>query len=500
MSSSQYYAIVNDVEALLAAQDQTCAGDTCPVARLSGCIIRMAGHDFMDYLPTAAPGQTGGSDGCVDFEDGDNAGLNECLAYGTNLGAIYSKYCSWLSLADFIVLAAEAVMILKSQCNPVYYDSTRVPPNCSTTDCSDLQYAVSYSVPFCSAGTLDRTYMAAHFKYGRVTSSTCSWALGRLPQPGNGCAANEETFVNRMGLTWEEVTAMMGVHTIGSASINASGYDGWWSDLVNSSYFNNNYYVSMLAKGWAPRLAVNGNPAKNQWTRVDNGQFSNTQMMLDTDLCLAFDLLNASTNSYTALLSATADCCAWVTTGALTGCRSGNYVAGAPMQCWDEVLPQDDHVCGTRGACCSARSVRGLPNCGSIVQPMQAPAWNLLSKQPSGSSFTSYDQVKLYAANSTRWYQDFLLVWEKATSIGQGTLKCVDDLCPSTSTTTTATRTATNTATHTATTATTTVAAPTTTATVTTAAKATAAAATTAQHQQLPQGPPQPPGPRGQQR
>jgi len=454
MTSSQYFAVVNDIKALLAAQNQTCAGSTCPVAQLAGCIVRMAGHDFMDYLPTAISGQTGGADGCIDFTDSDNGGLSDCLASGQNLGLVYAKYCTTLSLADFIVLAAEAVMILRSQCNPVYYDSRVVPPNCSNTDCGDQKYATSYNVPFCSAGKLDMTYMASQFRYGRVTNTQCSWAHGRLPNVADGCTANQDVFITRMGLTWEEVTALMGVHTLGSAEINNSGYNGWWSDVQNSSFFNNDYYVSLLTKGWAPQLAVNGNPRKSQWTRTD-GASGNVQMMLDTDMCLVYTFRNSSnlSNSTTAvsqLHAANSSCCAWIDKDALTGCRRGRFQANDPMQCWDEALDQNiTAMCGTRGNCCASRTARGLPNCGSIVQPMEAPAWNLIKSQ--SGTFTSYDQFRLYATNSTRWYQDFLLVWAKATAVGQRSLKCIDDLCITTTTTATTTRTTTGTRTVTTT-------------------------------------------------
>jgi len=450
MTSKQYYAIVADIKALLAAQNQTCSGNVCPVATLAGCILRMAGHDFMDYMPNAATGQTGGPDGCVDFTDPDNGGLSQCLASGVNLGAVYSKYCTAVSLADFIVIAAEAVMLTRSQCNPIYYDSTLVPPNCSSTSCSDTAYGKAYTVPFCSNGTLDVKYMATQFRYGRVTQTQCSWANGRLPFPGNGCAANQQTFVTQMSLKWEEVTALMGVHTLGNAQINNSGYDGFWSDAVSQSYFNNDYYNSLLAKGWAPQLAVNGNSKKNQWTRVDSATSSTTQMMLDTDMCLVYDRLPANSTTSQPIFAANGSCCAWLLNTALTGCTRPQYNAAAPMQCWDEVLnASNTAVCGARGACCSTNSVKALPNCGSITAPMTDPAANHITS--ASGTFTTYDSVKLYAANSTRWYQDFLLVWAKVTTIGQAQLKCIDDLC--TTTTTTVSKTATS-ATSTATTVT----------------------------------------------
>ena len=79
-------------------------------------MLRLEGHDLMDFRRKKNKkgktinkgGGTGGSDGCVNFEDGDNAGLPECLAW-TEIAKIYDNWCDKISLADFIVLAAEAV-------------------------------------------------------------------------------------------------------------------------------------------------------------------------------------------------------------------------------------------------------------------------------------------------------------------------------------------------------------------------------------------------------
>jgi hypothetical protein len=61
----------------------------------------------MDFDASAAAGQTGGSDGCVDFDDIDNNGLKACLA---DLRPIYCTAATVVSVADFLVIAAEAVM------------------------------------------------------------------------------------------------------------------------------------------------------------------------------------------------------------------------------------------------------------------------------------------------------------------------------------------------------------------------------------------------------
>ena len=44
----------------------------------------------------------------------------------------------------------------------------------------------------------------------------------------------------------------------------------------------------MMAQGWAPELAIGGNPNKNQWMAVDISSQKDKQMMLTTDMCLAY--------------------------------------------------------------------------------------------------------------------------------------------------------------------------------------------------------------------
>ena len=72
-------------------------------------------------------GVGGGSDGCVDFSDGDNAGLDVCLyrgSFGVLIADAYASYCTTVSLADFLVISAEAVIGVTRQ-NVLATDSIR---------------------------------------------------------------------------------------------------------------------------------------------------------------------------------------------------------------------------------------------------------------------------------------------------------------------------------------------------------------------------------------
>jgi len=64
----------------------------------------------LDFRRSADGTTTGGLDACVNFADPDNAGLEQCLRK-SKLSDVYGNWCDKLSLADFIVVAAESVMI-----------------------------------------------------------------------------------------------------------------------------------------------------------------------------------------------------------------------------------------------------------------------------------------------------------------------------------------------------------------------------------------------------
>jgi hypothetical protein len=50
--------------------------------------------------------------------------------------------------------------------------------------------------------------------------------------------------------------AISGAHTVGGARLENSGYNGYWSDVENQGLFNNDYFRSIVLKGWAPEQRV----------------------------------------------------------------------------------------------------------------------------------------------------------------------------------------------------------------------------------------------------
>ena len=58
-------------------------------AKYAACLLRLAGHDFMDYRNKGGV-ETGGSDGCINFNDPDNTGLPGCMKW-TGIKDIYDS-------------------------------------------------------------------------------------------------------------------------------------------------------------------------------------------------------------------------------------------------------------------------------------------------------------------------------------------------------------------------------------------------------------------------
>jgi hypothetical protein len=48
-SENDYNAIEADIHNLYDEIDNTCEGNVCPRADFAGCILRLAGHDLMDF-------------------------------------------------------------------------------------------------------------------------------------------------------------------------------------------------------------------------------------------------------------------------------------------------------------------------------------------------------------------------------------------------------------------------------------------------------------------
>jgi len=429
MTTSTYDLILDRIRTVMDDElDAACGAEHCEQADWAGCVLRMAGHDFMDYKD----GQ-GGADACTDMSDPDNGGLAACLSqgeFGFSLNSIYPEFCETVSLADFVVIAAQAVMS---------HSATPGRPQGSL------------------GGELKQ-----NFRFGRTTltgdacKSATHWHENPLlPNPAGGCSEVDRVFVTNMGLSWEGATALMGVHSLGRAKIENSGFDGYWDTPEHSRTFNNHYYVAIIATGWCPELAVGGNPDKNQWKRCDIGtdKFSHKEMMLNTDMCLAF------TDSVGGPLIAgeqASDCCTWVHTnvGGVTKPIVDGYEFGFDMtdvvannnnsfcnvQCGDtfvdgegqgrewgmdchlDVIPQ---ASSEKLACCHLHPEGGkAKDCFTpgLGDPDLAPA--------DPKTMPAVEFVRAFAADEMVWISAFLTAWWKATENGfENSLQSLVGIC-----------------------------------------------------------------------
>jgi len=105
---------------------------------------------------------------------------------------------------------------------------------------------------------------------------------GRLPAPDEHCTANSE-LMQRLGISWRELTALMGVHTIGTGEEAFSGFVGQWTK--KNDKFNNDFYKDLLKLPWVPDTAENG----RLFFKLQDAKGSRkNRMMLSTDMCLAW--------------------------------------------------------------------------------------------------------------------------------------------------------------------------------------------------------------------
>jgi len=360
----------------------------CPRGDFAGCVVRMAGHDFMDF----SKGEHG-ADGCIDFGDPDNAGLMACMAGdGENgnkavLATAYAKWCDQVSFADFLVIAAESIMV---RTRPDYDGSSRASPSLNFKN---------------------------NFRFGRRTADSCS-GLPPLPNAEDGCATVEDTFMDRLGLAnFRESATLMGVHTLGRASPEDLGYDGAWTTGANMAIFNNEYYKSMMV-GWVAEQEIGGNPDKNLWRRFDHGLTLNRpDIMLDTDLCLFYDTSSNTGGQLAANFNPQA--CVWSNpfnfpapakqASTCLNADGGNPELGAGA--FTVVFP----------ACCGGGDVFSRPFRSSSVVPRSlrqfdnpGPSLTMMEFFAANSGPAALD-VAEFANDESVWLTEFVTVWNKVT-------------------------------------------------------------------------------------
>jgi len=334
----------------------------------------------MDF--ESSQGGSGGADGCIDFRDPDNGGLKGCMlstvherdSSDVSLESMWQEFCTEVSVADFFVIAAEALMVATAASN------------------QRGAWANAFS---------------REFAFGRTTALTCN--PRELPNPIHSCDATEEVFMERMGLTATQATALMGVHTLGRALAENSGYDGFWVSRDHAKTFNNQYYTNLIAVGWRTSTAPSG---KKQWVRADVGPDHELggEMMLNTDMCLAFQTggrPGADIGPYTRAEDTNhTNCCLWMDANSPEmsdvecGCQGQSLATGC-----------------THTNCC----IRAMGACrgnNPFRDFTRGDAWS--HARTTKAAVVKYAKTR---DGTESWRADFMPTWKKVTEQGH-------DLCP----------------------------------------------------------------------
>jgi len=292
--------------------------------------------------------------------------VHERDSSNVSLEGMYQDFCHDVSVADFFVIVAESLM--------------------------------EAAAPQGTARAMWRQSFENNFKFGRTTALECT--PEPLPNPANGCDATEDVFMNRMGLDATKATALMGVHTLGRALPENSGFDGFWVSQMHARTFSPQYFTNIIAVGWRnAQVAASG---KFQWVRADVGPPNPLagEMMLNTDMCLAFQ--TGDTPPWTrAEDSNHTNCCLWMET-------NNRDMADVECGCQGQDLSR-----GCTHTNCCIRSMSACRGNNPFRRFVRNDGWR--------HSSATLSAVAKYAKKTTgteAWHADFIPAWEQSTSQG----------------------------------------------------------------------------------
>jgi len=187
-------------------------------------MVRLTFHDCV-----------GGCDGCLNVNNPDNAGLENLVA---DLEAIYQAegFNETISRADMWALLGiwsvqETIDRNNEECSTFGPNGTEAAPN------SNYFYENCEIVPD----------LTTTFRWGRQDCATAPHTDVdvHLPAATLGYDGLMTFFSDEFGFTPRQVTALMGAHTLGSADIFNSGFQGSWINN-EQNFFNNHYYTHMV--------------------------------------------------------------------------------------------------------------------------------------------------------------------------------------------------------------------------------------------------------------
>jgi len=255
----QVRAIASEIAALISASTTSTIVRQCGAAlraaqaptggsrqgNVAGGMLRLAFHDAVTFVGT---GSAGGFDGCIDLTDkAANGGLEQTVALLDCVRANSSaRALGAFSRADLWALAGSTAAVV--------------------------------TMPSATSGNV-----AISFRSGRVDNPNCAATdKGRFPN-AEGDLASVLAISQRLGLTQQEMVALMGAHSLGRAELGNSGYNGAWTQ-DEGSLDGQRYYSDLVTQPWTKTASGGTSPtgaALHQW---EHGR----EIMLTTDMALAF--------------------------------------------------------------------------------------------------------------------------------------------------------------------------------------------------------------------
>jgi len=383
-------------------------------AEVLASMVRLAFHDAGPYNVAWNPFATG-PNGCIDFNNGDNAGLQTPVSQMASIQqTLYATYGIVITLADLYQFAGLT--------------------------------AVWCSLPELPTGSSATIMSIGNFKYGRTDEATCD-DTGGLPDASLGF--NEVYHLaTRWGMTMKDAAALMGAHALGTTRVGNSGFTtpmplctsvtegvdyesstyqfvagcggngatGQWT-AKNANLDAQNYYAIMKNFNWNRQVSyVNGNA---KYSFVAGASIQKQTLMLNTDIAIFYQAQTDNADDHSIYSGGTS-----------AGCMAAGLTymsGGSNCKLWDA------SICPVEGAC--TITDKFFKNGTAIIDLA-----GLFIAYSDSTTSTDYSVFQSNAAMGQElWYVDFISAFERMASLGYTNLKTPATMSPTSTPTATPT-------------------------------------------------------------
>jgi len=237
-------------------------------ASVLGALVRLGFHDA---APFDVKTNTGRPNGCIDFNDPDNAGLQTVVGQIATIQTNLKNAGIKVSLAD------------------LYQYGGLVATWCA--------------VPYLPAGST--TVVPFTFKYGRKDSLSCPYTsdIGHLPDSEKSYGEVYALVETRWGMKFWQMAALMGAHALGNTRVVDSGYStskplgngaGYGGGGVQGSWAAKNavldgqsFYNLMLGFIWLRQSETHNGKTRHSFAA--EGTIMTQLLLLNTDVAILWD-------------------------------------------------------------------------------------------------------------------------------------------------------------------------------------------------------------------